>query len=322
MIPLSGWLAARIGRRRYLLISIVLFIVSYALCGFAQGIGQLVFFRLIQGAAGAAMQGLRDRGLVEPLRAALAGGTPFLGVCLGMQLLFGAQEEDDEQGLGIVAGRVRRLIVTSTSEVYGTARYTPIDEQHPLQAQSPYAASKVAADKLADAAEALSWECVGALVAIQREVALDTYVETGERIDAEISAPLIRTLFSPRTPLHDGAVIVCSGRICAAGCQLPLGQPRQVVPLPASAINYAPYGDSVFIVTQMKDPKGNTYRGVRQQVVKVEGARGDQVAITSGINPGDEVVSSGVFRLRNGAPVQVNNSVKPDNNPTPKPEDS
>jgi membrane fusion protein, multidrug efflux system len=104
--------------------------------------------------------------------------------------------------------------------------------------------------------------------------------------------------------------------------ELPLGQPRQVVPLPASAINYAPYGDSVFIVVEMKDPKGNTYRGVRQQVVKVEGTRGDQVAITSGINPGDEVVSSGVFRLRNNAPVQVNNTVRPGNSASPKPEDS
>jgi membrane fusion protein, multidrug efflux system len=103
---------------------------------------------------------------------------------------------------------------------------------------------------------------------------------------------------------------------------LPLGQPRQVVPLPASAINYAPYGDSVFIVTDMKDAKGNSYRGVRQQVVKIEGSLGDQVAITSGINPGDEVVSSGVFRLRNGAPVLVNNTVKPENSTSPKPEDS
>src|SRR3984957_4806677 len=104
--------------------------------------------------------------------------------------------------------------------------------------------------------------------------------------------------------------------------ELPVGQPRQVVPLPASAINYAPYGDSVYIVGQMKDPKGKSYLGVRQQVVKVEGSRGDQVAITSGLNPGDEVVSSGVFRLRNGAPVQVNNTVKPENNPSPKPEES
>jgi membrane fusion protein, multidrug efflux system len=104
--------------------------------------------------------------------------------------------------------------------------------------------------------------------------------------------------------------------------ELPVGQPRQVVPLPASAINYAPYGDSVYIVGQMKDAKGKPYLGVRQQVVKVEGSRGDQVAITSGINPGDEVVSAGVFRLRNGAPVQVNNTVKPENSPSPKPENS
>lgn len=104
--------------------------------------------------------------------------------------------------------------------------------------------------------------------------------------------------------------------------ELPIGQARQVVPLPASAINYAPYGDSVYVVTEMKDAKGNKYRGARQQVVKIEGSRGDQVAITSGLNPGDEVVSSGVFRLRNGAPVLVNNSVKPDNSPNPKPEDS
>jgi len=48
------------------------------------------------------------------------------------------------------AARVQRVVITSTSEVYGTARYTPIDEKHPLQAQSPYAASKIAADKLAE----------------------------------------------------------------------------------------------------------------------------------------------------------------------------
>lgn len=104
--------------------------------------------------------------------------------------------------------------------------------------------------------------------------------------------------------------------------ELPLGKARDIIPLPASAINYAPYGDSVYVVTEMKDPKGNTYKGVKQQVVKVEGSRGDQVAITSGINPGDEVVSAGVFRLRNAAPVLVNNSVQPGDNPNPKPDES
>jgi membrane fusion protein, multidrug efflux system len=101
-----------------------------------------------------------------------------------------------------------------------------------------------------------------------------------------------------------------------------LGTERQVIELPASAINYAPYGDSVFIVTDLKDPSGKSYRGVRQQFVKVEGSRGDQVAVVSGVNPGDEVVTSGVFKLRNGAAVQVNNQVQPSNNPKPKPEDT
>jgi membrane fusion protein, multidrug efflux system len=104
--------------------------------------------------------------------------------------------------------------------------------------------------------------------------------------------------------------------------ELPVGHARDVIPLPASAINYAPYGDSVFVVADLKDAKGNSYRGVRQQVVKLDGSRGDQVAVVSGLNPGDEVVSAGVFRLRTGAPIQVNNTVKPDNSPNPKPEDN
>jgi membrane fusion protein (multidrug efflux system) len=104
--------------------------------------------------------------------------------------------------------------------------------------------------------------------------------------------------------------------------QLGLGSSDNVIPLPASAINYAPYGDSVFVVTDLKDPKGKSYRGVRQQFVKVQGSRGDQVGVVSGVNPGDEIVSSGVFKLRNGAAVQVNNKVQPPDNPKPNPEDS
>jgi membrane fusion protein (multidrug efflux system) len=101
-----------------------------------------------------------------------------------------------------------------------------------------------------------------------------------------------------------------------------VGAKRSVLPLPASAISYAPFGDSVFVVTDVTGPNGQTYRGVRQQFVKVDGARGDQVAVVSGINPGDEVVTSGVFKLRNGAAVAVNNKVQPENNPAPKPEDN
>ena len=104
--------------------------------------------------------------------------------------------------------------------------------------------------------------------------------------------------------------------------RLLLGSSSAVVALPASAINYAPYGDSVFIVEDLKSPKGQTYKGVRQQFVKLGGGRGDQVAVVSGLAAGQEVVTSGVFKLRNGAAVLVNNKVQPTNDPAPKPEDS
>ena len=104
--------------------------------------------------------------------------------------------------------------------------------------------------------------------------------------------------------------------------QASTGRDREVIEIPATAINYAPYGDSVYVVTDLKDPNGKTYKGVRQQFVKVERSRGDQVAVISGLKDGEEVVSGGVFKLRPNAAVQVNNSIQPPNNPAPKPEDN
>jgi membrane fusion protein, multidrug efflux system len=141
-----------------------------------------------------------------------------------------------------------------------------------------------------------------------RVTALDSTVNESTR-NVQVQA----TLANPGGKLRPGMFVEV---------ELTTGADRPVVALPASAINYAPYGDSVYVVPEMKDPKGNTYRGVRQQFVKIDGTRGDQVAVVSGVNPGDEIVSSGVFKLRNGAAVQVNNKVQPGNNPAPKPEDS
>ena len=101
-----------------------------------------------------------------------------------------------------------------------------------------------------------------------------------------------------------------------------LGAGTPVVALPTSAVAYAPYGNSIFVVGDVKGPDGKTYKGVRQQFVKLGGARGDQVAVLSGVKAGEEVVTSGVFKLRSGAAVVVNNKVQPSNNPAPKPEDS
>jgi diadenylate cyclase len=98
---------------------------------------------------------------------------------------------------------------------YQILRYFADDRRHPV------------ADRLADAAEALSRECVGALIVIERDMPLDTFIQSGEKIDAEVSSFLLRAIFCKRSPLHDGAVILTEGRLAAAGCQLPLGQPPE-----------------------------------------------------------------------------------------------
>jgi len=107
-----------------------------------------------------------------------------------------------------------------------------------------------------------------------------------------------------------------------ADVEVTLDAGRSVVALPASSISYAPYGDSVFVVAEMTNDGGQTYTGVRQQFVQLGDARGDQVAVLSGIEPGDEVVTSGTFKLQNGAAVLVNNEVQPPNEREPTPEDS
>jgi membrane fusion protein (multidrug efflux system) len=101
-----------------------------------------------------------------------------------------------------------------------------------------------------------------------------------------------------------------------------VSQGLPIVALPTSAINYAPYGNSVFILEDMKGPDGKPYRGVRQQFVKLGRSQGDQVSILDGVKPGEEVVTSGVFKLRQSAAVKVNNTVTPSDSTAPKPEDS
>ncbi|HEX8172786.1 MAG TPA: efflux RND transporter periplasmic adaptor subunit [Thermoanaerobaculia bacterium] len=100
------------------------------------------------------------------------------------------------------------------------------------------------------------------------------------------------------------------------------GAAATVIVVPVSAISYAPFGDSVFVVEEMKGPDGKPYRGVRQQFVKLAGSRGDQVAVISGLKPGEEVVTSGAFKLRPGAAVIVNNKIQPSNSAAPTPENS
>jgi len=92
-----------------------------------------------------------------------------------------------------------------------------------------------------------------------------------------------------------------------------------VLAVPATAVLYAPYGDSVFIVEDAADKKGQV---LRQQFVRLGTRRGDFVVITSGIREGETVVNTGVFKLRNGQQVVIDNTLAPDFQQAPTPENN
>ncbi len=152
------------------------------------------------------------------------------------------------------------------------------------------------ADKLADAAEGLARECVGALIAVQREAGLAAYVETGERLDADLSPALVQTIFSPRSPLHDGAVIICEGRVAAAGCQLPLGQPpegggRHLGMRHRAALCLSEETDAVLLVVSEETGRISLALGGRLEPVPRENLSRRLAAVLS--DAGDGVRTSG-----------------------------
>jgi membrane fusion protein, multidrug efflux system len=108
-----------------------------------------------------------------------------------------------------------------------------------------------------------------------------------------------------------------------AKAEVILPQKRKTLIVPGSAISYAPFGDSVFVIDKKKDEKtGKESQVIRQQFVRLGEARGDFVAITQGLKSGEMVVSTGVFKLRNGMAVTINNDLAPKPQVNPNPLDS
>lgn len=94
---------------------------------------------------------------------------------------------------------------------------------------------------------------------------------------------------------------------------------RKVLIVPATAVMFAPYGDSVYVIEQKKDANGKAATVVRQKFVRTGERRGDLVAVLDGLQAGETVVSTGVFKLRNGVAVAVNNTLAPRPQLAPKP---
>jgi membrane fusion protein, multidrug efflux system len=102
-----------------------------------------------------------------------------------------------------------------------------------------------------------------------------------------------------------------------------LPEKHRALVIPGTAVSYAPYGDSVFLIENKKDPKtGKEAQTIRQQFVRVGESRGDFVSITQGLKAGETVVGTGVFKLRNGMAVTINNDLAPKPQLNPKPADT
>ena len=98
---------------------------------------------------------------------------------------------------------------------------------------------------------------------------------------------------------------------------------QKVLPIPATAVLYAPFGNSVFVIDEKKNnDTGETQKVLRQQFVILGQARGDYVDVTDGLKNGETVVSSGVFKLSSGTQVVIDNALAPKPSLEPDPKDS
>ncbi len=122
-----------------------------------------------------------------------------------------------------------------------------------------------------------------------------------------------------RATLDNGDELLRPGMFANVEVVLPAGEPQVVVPV--TAVNYSTSGNTVFVVETAKGqgPEGSDLKTVRQEVVRLGQARGDFIMILAGVKPGEEVVTLGGFKLRNGGAVIVNNALapKPELAPTP-----
>jgi membrane fusion protein (multidrug efflux system) len=189
----------------------------------------------------------------------------------------------------------------------GGAPIVPLQSMDPVYVNFSLPQQDVAALKVG-AEVRVSADSIANAHPVGRITAINSVVDEATR-NVQVQA----TFQNPKGQLRPGMFV---------DVQVELGTSTGVIALPASAISYAPYGNSVFVIGDVKGPDGKSYRGVRQEFVKLGASRGDQVAILSGVKPGEEVVTSGVFKLRNGAAVLVDNKNPPANNPAPRPEDS
>ena len=146
----------------------------------------------------------------------------------------------------------------------------------------------------------------------------------GQKFEGKINAispeidPVTRNVRVQAT-LENGQEKLRAGMFANIDVVLPTKQ--DVLAIPATAVLYAPYGDTVFVVEDKKNEKtGAMEKVVRSQIVRLGRTRGDFVAVVDGLKPGETIVTSGVFKIRAGMTVVIDNALapKPELDPKPK----
>ncbi len=183
----------------------------------------------------------------------------------------------------------------------------PLQSMDPIYVNFSLPQQDVAALKVGARIE-LTADSITLINSTGKITAINSVVDEGTR-NVQVQA----TFENPQEKLRPGMFVEL---------KVTVGEGNPLITLPASSVSYAPYGNSVFVVKDLKNPAGQTYKGVEQRFVKLGGSRGDQVSIVGGLEPGEEIVTSGVFKLRNGAAVLIDNKVQPSNQAEPKPENS
>jgi diadenylate cyclase len=191
--------------------------------------------------------------------------------------------------LGVVFtyGAFAALIVFQPELRYALAR---LGQSRPFTFFAGSAAA-VVAEEVAEAVERLSRNATGAIIAVERDAALEEYLDSGTRMQAKVSADLLITIFSPYSPLHDGAVVIRGEQIIGAACILPLTQyalaDRSLGTRHRAALGLSEETDAVVLVVSEETSaisvarKGALERGVTPERVRellASSARGGAVA--------------------------------------------
>lgn len=152
--------------------------------------------------------------------------------------------------------------------------------QNPLLSRFVHVRESGVIPEIVKSVQELSEKRIGALIVLEKDQGLKNFVETGTPIDARVTSELVGTLFTPASPLHDGAVIIQGDRLVAAGCTLPLSQDERIAPALGmrhrAALGLSEESDAMIIVVSEESGAiayandGKLHRGIDLSALRAE----------------------------------------------------